>query len=315
MSADQRFVSRVDGSQSAILRRSWALALIGSVIALPSCHSETPIRVGSKNFAESVNVAEVYAAAIERACMSVERLMIIGDSNEVTRKLMAGEVDVYPEYEGTGYMDVLDLDRPSFGEDVLGHLRQEYRRRFRATWLNPSPASDPQALAMRRGGSIRTLSECAVAAKELRFAAPEEFFLRRRDGYWGLRAFYGGFAFKSNHPRGKLALGQQYDALLDGDADVVAVSATDAENDAAGLVILEDDRHFWPSYRITPVTRLSTLATYPTLALILEAASDSLDLDVLVRINRDAYDGRDPGEAGKAYVGSLAHFPAVKQCT
>jgi osmoprotectant transport system substrate-binding protein len=171
------------------------------------------------------------------------------------------------------------------------------------TWLAPSPVNDSQGLAVTRAlakrFNVRTLSQCAAAAPQLRLAAIPEF-VTRADALPGLRKFYGGFSFKDVRT---YAIGLQYDALGRGDADVATAFTTDSQIDTDRLVLLQDDRHFWPPYNIAPVVRDQALRTHPQIAKVLGRVSPMLTDPVVRRFNYEFNVKKaDPADIAQQFV-------------
>lgn len=269
------------------ITRKRSLALFASAALLPHCAGRRTgtVRVGSKNFGENIIVAEVYAAALEQAGIPVERRMNLGSTQIATEAMLRGDIDLYPEYTGTGLIDVLHHAPVRTAAEVYRIVRSEYRRRYNIVWLPPSPVNDSQGLAVTIEVAdrfrVRTLSECAKAAAELRLAAIPEF-VTRSDALPGLQHFYGGFAFRSVRT---FAIGLQYDALSRGDADVATAFTTDSQIDTEHLVLLKDDRMFWPPYNIAPVVRSAVLLSHPRIATVLAHISPLLTDAVVRRFN------------------------------
>lgn len=270
--------------------RADALGLIGAGLILPSCAggNSRAIRVGSKNFSENITVAEIYALALEHAGFQVERHMNLGSTQIATAAMQRGDIQLYPEYTGTGLIDVLHLPPMHDARAIFATIKREYERRYQLTWLSPAPGNNSQGLAMTQKAAaqyrVRTLSECARAAPQLRLAAVPEF-VARADALPGLQRFYGGFKFKSVRT---FDIGLQYEALARGDADVATAFTTDARILADNLVVLADDRHFWPPYNIAPVVRLDALKSFgPSLRSALDKVSPGLTDSVLRRVNYD----------------------------
>lgn len=286
--------------------RADALAVIGAGLLLPGCGggNSRAIRVGSKNFSENITVAEVYARALERAGFQVERHMNLGSTQIATAAMQRGDIQLYPEYTGTGLIDVLHLPPMHDARALFARIKREYEQRFQLTWLNPAPGNNSQGLAVTQKVAqqyhIRTLSECARAAPQLRLAAVPEFVVRA-DALPGLQKFYDGFKFKSVRT---FEIGLQYEALARGDADVATAFTTDARILADNLVVLRDDRHFWPPYNIAPVVRLDALRSFgPSLGATLNAISPRLTDAVLRRFNYDVdIHKRDPAAVAAEFL-------------
>ncbi|HET9391976.1 MAG TPA: glycine betaine ABC transporter substrate-binding protein [Candidatus Rubrimentiphilum sp.] len=287
------------------LTRGRAVALIGSAIVLPHCASgnANAIRVGSKNFSENITVAEIYAGALERAGLSVERHMNLGSTQIATAAMQRGDIQLYPEYTGTALIDVLHLPPRQEATTIFATIKQAYEQRFGLTWLKPAPANDSQGLAVTQAVAkkygVRTLSQCARAAPQLRLAAVPEFVVRA-DALPGLQKYYGGFKFKSVRT---FDIGLQYEALQRGDADAATVFTTDALIAANNLVVLQDDRHFWPPYNIAPVVRLDTLRAHPQIAATLNRIAPLLTDSALRGFNVEVdLRKREPAEVAAQFL-------------
>lgn len=267
--------------------RKESLALFGAALVLPQCSggNANAVRVGSKNFGEDIIVAELYAAALEHAGVAVQRHMNLGSTQIATAAMQRGDIDLYPEYTGTGLIDVLHLPPMRDAHALFAKVKGEYEKRYNLTWLTPSPANDSQGLAVTkavaRKYNLRTLSQCAAAAPQLRLAAIPEF-VSRADALPGLQRYYGGFKFKSVRT---YEIGLQYDALQRGDADVATAFTTDSQIATDNLVLLQDDKHFWPAYNIAPVVRDTALKAHPQIASVLDRISPLITDDVLRRFN------------------------------
>ena len=267
------------------MRRSTALATIGGAFALVRCAPSQAIRIGSKNFAESILLAELYAQTLETLGIAVERRFDLGSTQIALAALTRGDIDCYPEYTGTALIDVLHHAPMRDGEAILKLLRATFEARFHATWLAPAPMNDSQALATTREISRRlnltTLTECSRLAPQLRLATIQEF-LARPDGLPGLQRYYGGFHFQSIRTY-DIAL--KYEALLTGKADVATAFTTDGTIAARGLIVLRDDRHFWPAYHAAPVVLTATLVRFPRMRAALDALSARLSTSAVASMN------------------------------
>lgn len=293
------------------LTRAHVLGLIGATALLPSCSggSGTAIRIGSKNFTEEYAVAEIYAQALEAKGFKVDRSKFdLGSTQIAMAALQRGDIDLYPEYTGTGLLDVLHLPAMRDANAIYRTVRDAYAKRYHLTWLTPSPMNDSQALATTRAIAkkygITTLSTLSPLAPQLRLATIPEF-TSRADGLPGLQKFYGGFKFKDVKT---YDIGLKYDALLQGSADIATAFTTDGAIAANALVIVIDDRHFWPAYNVAPVVRDDVLAKHPQIATVLNAVSP-LITDVAARQMNFAieHDKADPAEVAAKFLKEHAH--------
>lgn len=289
------------------ITRSRSLALIGAALVLPDCGGKGgaggPIHVGSKNFGEDITIAEIYAAALERAKLPVQRHMNLGSTQIATAAMQRGDIDLYPEYTGTGLIDVLHLPPMHDAKRLFATVKARYEKTYNATWLQPSPVNDSQGLcttqeiAKRYG--LATLSDCAKAAPQLRLAAVPEF-VARADALPGLQTFYGGFRFKDVKT---FDIGLQYEALQHGNADVATAFTTDAQIAVNNLVVLRDDKGFWPPYNVAPVVRTAALREHPQIASVLNNVSPLLTDDAVRRLNLQVnVQHMDPADAAQAFL-------------
>jgi osmoprotectant transport system substrate-binding protein len=287
------------------LTRRESIALIGAALTLPSCGGggNGAVRVGSKNFAEDITIAEIYAAALDRANIPVERHMNLGSTQIATAAMQRGDIDLYPEYTGTGLIDVLHMPPMRDAAQIFKTVKAAYERQFQITWLSPSPMNDSQGLAVTQTVAqrynLRTLSQCSRIAPQLRLAAIPEF-LTRADALPGLQKFYGGFHFKSNPT---YEIGLQYQALLNNDADVATAFTTDSQIGTENLIVLQDDRHFWPAYNVAPVVRQAALKRHPQVATVLDRISPLLTDTAVRQLNYQVnVSHADPADAAKRFL-------------
>ncbi len=286
------------------ITRARALALLAAAPALARCSGGTSaIRVGSKNFTESIVIGEIYAQALEGAGMRVERHLNLGSTEIALAALRRGSIDLYPEYTGTALIDVLHHAPLASPSEIYRTVRDAFAREYALAWLQPSPMNDSQGLATTRAIAeryrLRTLSDLSVAAPHLRLATIPEF-LSRPDGLPGLQRRYGGFRFASVRTY-DIAL--KYQALLDGRADVATAFTTDGEIAHAHLVLLEDDKHLWPPYNVAPVVRNAVLAREPKIARVLDAIAPAITSARAQQMNAAVEDdGRDPSEVASAFL-------------
>ncbi len=286
------------------LTRRDALALIASTAALHACASRpTAIRVASKNFTESIVLGELYAQTLEGADLPVERKLNLGSTEIALAALTHGDIDVYPEYTGTALLDVLHRSPVSNPRVALAIVRGGFAQRYDASWLEPAPMNDSQALAttpaIAQQYGLNTLSQLAMLAPRLRLATIPEF-LTRPDALPGLQRAYGGFRFADVRT---YDIGIKYAALLAGNADVATAFTTDGEILEYKLIVLRDDRHFWPPYNVAPVVRNDTLRRFPAIVKPLNALSARIDDAAMRRMNLAVVrDKRDPADVAAAFI-------------
>lgn len=287
--------------------RANVIAMLASAPFLAACALDPDaVRVGSKNFTESFVIAEIYAQALERAGVHVQRLFNLGSTQITMAAMRRGNLDCYPEYTGTALIDVLHERPINNPHSAYEAVREAFARRFDLVVLPPSPMNDSQGLATTRRISqrlgLRTLSDAARAAHGLRLATIQEF-LARPDGLPGLQRTYGGFHFAEVRT---FDIALKYRALLGGQADIATAFTTDGEIATSDLVLLRDDRHFWSAYSVAPVVRRNALAARPVIARTLDAVSPSITDRVVRAMNASVESqGADPADVAAAFLSSL----------
>ncbi len=233
--------------------------------------------VGSKNFTESILVAEMYALALEQAGIKVQRKFDLGSVDIAQAAITKGDISVYPEYTGTALLNVLKLTKTSNDPKVVyDQVAKEYESKFKLTILTPAPMNNTNGVAVTKAVAdkykLKTLSDLSKVADQLRFAAIADFVGPRSDtdGLGSLQKAYGGFKFKDVK---SYEIPLRYQAVQKGDADAVVAFSTDGEIAANNLVLMEDDKLNFPPYQFAPVVRDDIVAAYPNIKDVLNAVS------------------------------------------
>ena len=297
--------------------------------------AQDTIRVGSKDFPESIIIGEIYALLLENAGFEVERKLNLGGTVVAQEALLSGDLDIYPEYTGTGLLVVLGASladvpglggtpeaadataSPEAGADpstaVYDYVKEQYKAEYDLVWLDQTPMNDTQALAVTQDfateHNLTTISDLVALASsvDLVFSAPVDFE-EREDGLKGLRAVYGDFPAEVNG----VAPGIKYQALVDGDANVVLAFSTDAEIGFNNLVVLEDDKNLWPPYHVAPVVRQAVLDANPGIADALNAVAPLITTEVQIGLNGQVVgdEQKSPEEVAKAFLQEQGLIPA-----
>jgi osmoprotectant transport system permease protein len=216
------------------------LATILFLILAQNSTSQT-LKVGAKAFNEGYILAEIQSQLLEDAGFTVERKFNLGGTLICFEALKNGEIDTYPEYTGTISEEILKLNYTPSEDQLRDQLINLYN-------LNISPSygfNNTYALTMKRETAeklgIKRIADLA-SHPELNMALSYEF-LKRKDGWDNLAAFYG----LKNDPRG-IEHGLAYQALDEGKILLTDAYSTDGEIEKYDLVILEDDKNFFPKY-------------------------------------------------------------------
>ncbi len=282
-----------------------AALILSACSPAPSADSAGTVIVGSKDFTEQFIVAEMYAQLLENEGFTVERKLNLGGTPIAHEAMMNGDIELYPEYTSTGLLTMLKLDPIQDAQEIYTTVKSGYEQQYNLTWLTPSPFNNTQALAMKKDVAaqfgIQTFSDLSQKASELVLGGPAEF-LEREDGLKGLQQAYGGFDFKEEKQLGTGSL--RYQALLDGQIDVVVAFGTDGAIKGNDLLLLVDDLVFYPIYNIAPVIRMDTLEKYPQIQKILNDFAPMLTDDIMSGLNWqvDGPEGKEPADVARAFL-------------
>lgn len=268
--------------------------------------SSTTIRVGSKDFTENLVIAEIYALALEDNGYTVERVSNIS-SSLIHNSIVNDEIDLYPEYTGTGLLSVLGEDMETDSEKVYKIVKKEYEEQFNLTWLDYASANDSQGLVIRtevaNSLNIKTISDLQAHASELRFASQGEFD-EREDGLPGLEKIYGTFNWQSSKAYDNSL---KYSVLENDEADVTPAYTTEGQLvNTDEFTLLEDDKQFWPPYNLAPIVRDNILDDNPDIKTILNNISAKLDTEIVTELNAKVdVDGQEYTDVAKEYYDSI----------
>lgn len=268
--------------------------------------SSTTIRVGSKDFTENLVIAEIYALALEDNGYTVERVSNIS-SSLIHNSIVNDEIDLYPEYTGTGLLSVLGEDMETDSEKVYKTVKKEYEEQFNLTWLDYASANDSQGLVIRtevaNSLNIKTISDLQAHASELRFASQGEFD-EREDGLPGLEKTYGTFNWQSSKVYDNSL---KYSVIENDEADVTPAYTTEGQLVSTDkFTLLEDDKQFWPPYNLAPVVRDNILDDNPDIKTILNNISAKLDTETVTELNAKVdVDGQEYTDVAKEYYDSI----------
>jgi osmoprotectant transport system substrate-binding protein len=242
------------------------LILVALLSSCASSHSDR-IVVGSKNFTESLILGELLAQQIEaRTHLKVERRFYLAGTYICQQAVLAGRIDIYPEYTGTALTAILKQKVGGDKEEIYRRVKSEYETHLGLTLGPPFGFNDTFAMEIRgedaRRLNLKTLSQAAAFVPQWRAGFGYEF-MERPDGYAGLAAAYG-LHFAA--PPRIMDLGLLAPALKDHQIDMAAGNATDGLIPALDLFVLEDDRHYFPPYEAVAVVRQQTVQQHPEVA-------------------------------------------------
>jgi glycine betaine/choline ABC-type transport system substrate-binding protein len=254
-------------------------------------HSDR-IVVGSKNFTEQLILGELFAQVIEaRTHLPVERRFYLAGTFICQQAILAGRIDIYPEYTGTALTAVLKEHPGGDKLEVYRRVKRGYQSRFGLAIGPPLGFDDTFAMVIRgedaRRLQLKTLSQAAAFTPRWRAGFGYEF-MERPDGYKGLVSTYGlRFA---GQPR-IMDLGLLTRALKERQVDLIAGNNTDGLIPALDLFVLEDDRHYFPPYEGVAVMRGEMVKNHPEVGAALEKLASAISDEDMRRLNY-AVDGQ-----------------------
>jgi len=283
------------------------LICLAAIALLAGCRGggDRPLRIGSKNFSEQVILGEIAARGLEARGIPVDRRLNLGGTFVCHHALIAGELDLYPEYTGTAFTAILSKKPVSDSKLVRDEVAREYRKRWNLVWTPPLGFENTFALVMRgehaRSLGIAKISDLGPHAASIRPGFGYEF-LEREDGFPGLAKTYGlRFAARPV----QMDLGLLYPALDSRKVDLVAGNSTDGLIDAIGGVVLEDDRKYFPPYEAAFVVR-AEVWNRPAVRSFLESLAGKIDAATMRRLNAAVdKDKRRPEEVAREFLSGL----------
>lgn len=251
----------------------------------PPRAADAPVLVASKPFGESFLLAELFAQMLEAHGIAVIRRPGLGATEVAFRALRAGAIDVYPEYVGTGLLAILHDSVIADPRVAFDHVARRFDAQFGVRWLPPLGFENTYAIAVRRETAaryaLRTLSDLSRAAPELTAGLTSDF-IGRPDGLVGITRAYG-IRFRVVRP---LAPALKYQALAEGGVDVIDAYSTDGLLARYDLVVLEDDRRFFPPYQAAALVGARLARDRPDAIAALTRLSGRLDEARMRSFNR-----------------------------
>ena len=255
-------------------------------LILTGCDHRDRVVVGSKNFTESDLLGEIVAQQIERrTALPVERRFHLGGTFVCHQAITSGQIDLYVEYTGTAYTAVLKHAPVADRDSVYRTVARDYTQRFGLAWGKPFGFNNTFAITVRRRDATRhgltRISDLARLAPRWKAGFGYEF-LERADGFRGLASTYG---LRFAAPPTAMDLGLTYRALAEGKVDVIAGNSTDGQIQALDLVVLEDDRHYFPPYEAAPVIREGAFKRHPEIVTALAQLAGQISDSEMRRLN------------------------------
>ena len=224
-----------------------------------------------------------------------------GGTSNIHPAIVKGEFDLYPEYTGTSWEAVLKKEG-SYDESQFDELQKEYKEKYNLEYVNLYGFNNTYGLAVNKDiaekYNLKTYSDLAAVSNNLIFGAEYDFF-EREDGYKELQKIYN-VDFKKKID---MDIGLKYQAMKDKKIDVMIIFTTDGQLAISDVVVLEDDKKMYPSYRAGTVVRSEILSKYPELKPVLEKLNNILDDKTMADLNYQVEsEGKKPEDVAREYL-------------
>ncbi|NIK60592.1 glycine betaine ABC transporter substrate-binding protein [Kribbella shirazensis] len=268
------------------------------------------IGIGSKSFQEQLILGKIAAILMRSAGADVQDLTNMPGSDTSRQAMIQGQIQMSWEYTGTAWISYLGHDTgiPDKQQQYEA-VRKEDEQKYGLIWLKPAPMNNSYGFAMTRKESerlgITKLSQVqSVPVKERTFCVESEF-ANRNDGFEPMLKHYG-IPMGSGVPRDNirtLDTGAVYAATSKGDCRFGEIFTTDGRIKSLDLVVLQDDKKYFPAYNVAPVISKQVLDKYPQLRDLLQPVSDKLTDEVLIELNAQVdVDGREPADVAMDWL-------------
>jgi osmoprotectant transport system substrate-binding protein len=283
--------------------------------------NDDKITVASKIDTEGALLGSMIMVLLQAHGVSVINKLQLGPTNIVRAAILAGQVDIYPEYTGNGALFFHMENDPAWKNWGQGYALVERlcRNENRLVWLAPAPANNTWVIAVRRDlaerhglSSMEDFAKYVAAGGKMKLAASAEFV----ESPGALPAFEATYGFQLSDEQllslsgGNTAATMR--AAAEGMSGVNAAMAygTDGALAALGLVALRDDRGAQIVYAPAPVIRETVLERHPDIRAALDPVFASLGLETLQRLNAQiGVEGQEPGAVAVSYLKSRHFLP------
>lgn len=278
------------------------IVIFGAYFSLNSKKDKT-INIATKPMTEGYILGQMLTELIEQDTDLKVNITngVGGGTSNIHPAIVKGEFDLYPEYTGTSWEAVLKKEA-SYDESKFDELQKEYKEKCNLEYVNLYGFNNTYGLAVNKDiaekYNLKTYSDLAKVSNNLIFGAEYDFF-EREDGYKELQKVYN-IDFKKKID---MDIGLKYQAMKDKKIDVMVIFTTDGQLAISDVVVLEDDKKMYPSYRAGTVIRSEILSEYPELKPVLEKLNNILDDKTMADLNYQVEsEGKKPEDVAREYL-------------
>ncbi|EIT85830.1 glycine betaine/L-proline ABC transporter permease/glycine betaine/L-proline-binding protein [Fictibacillus macauensis ZFHKF-1] len=268
--------------------------------------SEDAIVISGKKWTEQYILPYVVAEYVkEKTNYDVKVKDGIGDTPILTQALKRGDIDLYLEYTGTAYLDILHQDyKPgTSAEQIFKTDEKMYHDKYKLAWLKPLGFQNMYALAVTKDTyeklGIKTVSDLQAKSSQVTFGAPTDFY-ERPEGMKGLMKAYPDLSFKDKK---SLDANLMYSAVKDEKVDMITAFTTDGRIKRYNLKMLKDDKKAFPAYYAAPVVREDTLKKYPKLRKTINELAGKINEEEMTQMNTEVdINKKEPKEVAREFL-------------
>ena len=278
------------------------IVIFGAYFSLNSKKNKT-INIATKPMTEGYILGQMLTELIEQDTDLKVNITngVGGGTSNIHPAIVKGEFDLYPEYTGTSWEAVLKKEA-SYDESKFDELQKEYKEKYNLEYVNLYGFNNTYGLAVNKDiaekYNLKTYSDLAKVSNNLIFGAEYDFF-EREDGYKELQKVYN-MNFKKQID---MDIGLKYQAMKDKKIDVMVIFTTDGQLAISDVLVLEDDKKMYPSYRAGTVVRSEILSEYPELKPVLEKLNNILDDKTMADLNYQVEsEGKKPEDVAREYL-------------
>lgn len=244
--------------------------------------------IGSKIFTENMLLGEILALLLEKEGFKIIRKFNMGGTKLLFDALRVGDIDIYPEYTGTGYAMILKESKKLSPHETYLFVKKEFLNRYQLVWSPALGFENTYVLACRKGDarfeSITAVSELQDLPFPLRLASEHEF-TERKDG-WPLFSKHYKLNLKKNQIL-SMNPSLMYSAIDNKKVDLIMAYSTDGRLKAYQLKTLEEDKQFFPSYKAAYLTRKEIPASHPEVKAVFQMMKNQISEKEMIWLNNE----------------------------
>ncbi|MDO9509529.1 MAG: glycine betaine ABC transporter substrate-binding protein [Thermovirgaceae bacterium] len=264
---------------------------------------EGTVKVGAQTVNETIVLAWMGKLLLEADTgLTVDINTEFAASGVLHQAMQGKELDIYPTWTGTQLTGILRYEGPNLpADETFKMVKEGFEKNFNATWTMPFGFSNTYVMAVRRETAEKNNLAKASDLKDLApewILAGDENFDTRPDAYPGWSEAYG-IEFKEVLP---MQYSIMYRAIDNKEVDIIAAYATDSRIKKLDLVLLEDDKAFFPDYSAAYVVDMDILKKFPAILPVLEQLSGKIDAPTMSALNGRFDDGEEPEDIAKDFL-------------